>query len=170
MKWPETIHFNERDYRRKIRKPDYTHYELVSNIYRKRRNIASSTTSMVTSVATAPVAGIGVVGLAWSARNMSVDAQKLRLLEKEWARRGQKPLPKRPIKDTLIPVLMTTAVGIFAPFVDIGMDKVEEMAWDVSQEVTDLAMGTYADCVESGIISVGEKVWDTIGKPPKKYK
>lgn len=114
--------FSGSDYRAKISSREYSYAELATNIYRKRRAIVTSEVSAVCGVVAAHVTGgTSLVGSAWSARNISVEMKKLRLLEEEWARRGQHPLPERTIKDTIIPVLITGAIGVFAFYVDLSM-------------------------------------------------
>lgn len=114
--------FSSSDYSEKISRREYSYSELATNIYRKRRAIATSKVSTASGVAAAHVTGgMSLVGSAWSGRNISVEKQKLALLEDEWARRGQTRLPKRTVKDMVIPVVIAGAIGVFTFSVDLGI-------------------------------------------------
>ncbi|KAF7976008.1 hypothetical protein HWV62_8012 [Athelia sp. TMB] len=118
----EALNFNSADYARHIREEDYTVGQLANNIYTKRRAIAASTTTAATSVAAAHVSGgMSLFGAVWSGRNISVERQKLAALEQFWASCGQQPLAHRPFKDTVIPVVVATAIGAFAFDLDLAL-------------------------------------------------
>ena len=127
MRLSEAVGFDTQEYTNKLftRNND----DLAEHIYKKRRAIASSTTSAVAGVAAAHVsAGASLVGTAWSARNVSVECQKLGLLEDEWARRGLIALAARPFVDAIIPAAIAGTVGAFAYDVDVALGPAAGMA------------------------------------------
>lgn len=157
--------FSSSDYREKISSRDYSYAELATNIYRKRRAIASSKVSTATGVAAVHVTGgASLVGSAWSARNISVEKKKLRLLEEEWARRGQEPLPKRTIKDMVIPVLITGAIGVFSFSIDLAISNATATAAQAAAmgipgyEFHGHLVGAYYTAIEKGVGKMGNAV------------
>ncbi|TFK66405.1 hypothetical protein BDN72DRAFT_844407 [Pluteus cervinus] len=50
-----------------------------------------------------------------------VEANKLRLLEEEWRRRGQWPLPERPLQDTIFPIILTCATGALSVLITLDL-------------------------------------------------
>ena len=124
MRIQDALHFNATSYNKRIREKDYTFGELARAIYIKRRHIASSTASAAAGVACAHVSGgMSLVGSAYAGRNISVEKQKLTVLENLWKCTGMAPLPHRHIKDTVIPVVITTAIGVFTFSVDLGLSN-----------------------------------------------
>lgn len=161
--------FSSNKYREKISSPDYSYAELATNIYKKRRSIVSSKTSAVTGVATAHVSGgTSLIGSAWAGRNISVEKQKLELLEEEWERRGQDPLPKRKLTDVIIPILITGAMGVFAFNVDLGIANATHTAATAAAmgvpgyDFNGHAVGAYYDVVEKGMKMGGNRVANSL--------
>ncbi|KIM87776.1 hypothetical protein PILCRDRAFT_3526 [Piloderma croceum F 1598] len=150
MRLKEALHFNKKDYKTRMKQKDYTFGELAVDIYQKRRRIASSKVSIGTGVACAHLTGgTSLLSSAYAGRNISVEKQKLALLEDRWASTGIDPLPKRPIKDTLIPIVISTAIGAFAFSVDLAISNAVATAADAAQ----LGLSGYALPVSSHLIS-----------------
>lgn len=148
MRPGEALNFNSSDYARHIREENYTLAKLAHNIYSKRRSIAASAASTVTSVAAAHVSGgMSLFGAMWSGRNISVEKQKLAVLEQFWASNGQSPLPHRHFKDTVIPVVVATAIGAFAFDLDLAIAD--------GGCATSMQLGGYMLPVSSHLISGG---------------
>ncbi|KAJ8489886.1 hypothetical protein ONZ45_g13401 [Pleurotus djamor] len=117
----ENVHFDSTQYAAKISHPTYSLQQLALNIYRKRRAIATSKVQIIGGVTMFLVTmGLSLFSSAIGLRTLDVEKQKLHLLEREWAVRGQYPLPKRHIQDTIIPVLITTSLGVLGFFLDFG--------------------------------------------------
>ena len=166
MKFKEGLFgFSSSDYREKISSRDYSYAEVATNIYRKRRAIASSKTSAVGGVAAVHVSGgASLVGTAWATRNISVEKKKLRLLEEEWERRGQEPLPKRTLKDTIIPIIITGAIGVFTFSVDLAISNATATAAQAAAmgipgyEFHGHLVGAYYTSIEKGAGKLGNAV------------
>ena len=122
--------FDKEAYRTKIHARDYSYAKLATNIYKKRRAIAISATSAVGSVAAAHVTGgTSLIGTAWSVRNISVERQKLKLLEGEWkTNRKQSPLKHRMAKDLVIPIIITGTISAFAFTIDLALENIYQEA------------------------------------------
>ena len=157
--------FDSSNYREKISRRAYSYAELATNIYRKRRAITAAKVSAVSGVAAVHVTGgASLVGTAWSARNIAVEKKKLRLLEEEWARRGQEPLPTRTLKDTVIPVVITGAIGALAFSVDLALSNaIEAMAQGPATgfpgyELSGHLVGAYYTALEKGLGSTGNAI------------
>ncbi|KAJ8507398.1 hypothetical protein ONZ45_g10232 [Pleurotus djamor] len=117
----ENARFDSAAYEAKISNPAYTLKELALNIYRKRRAITTAKVQVAGGVVMAPVTvGLSLIGSAVGLRTLDVEEQKLHLLQVQWACRGQHPLPTRYIKDTLIPIVITTSLGLLGFFLDFG--------------------------------------------------
>lgn len=115
----DLLHFDSDAYRAKIQSFNYTNQELANNIYRKRREIASSGWSIGAGIALIPItAGVSAVTSTYATRTLSIARQKLWHLECEWSRRGYPPLSKRTLKDFVVPCTITGAVGA----IGIGLD------------------------------------------------
>ncbi|KAJ6454414.1 hypothetical protein C8R45DRAFT_1222869 [Mycena sanguinolenta] len=123
MKIKEALGFSSSDYREKISDwKEYHPIQLAHNIYKKRRAIIMATGGVATGLATAHLTGgVSLVGSAWSGRNFRVEQRKLELLEEEWENRGFKKLPRRDVKDVLIPVIIATTVGALTFTIDMGL-------------------------------------------------
>ena len=125
MKLSEIAHFSEDKYREHIADKYSNDQDLGTEIYKKRAKRLSSKVRVGVGAAAAPLTGGGtLVSAAFSGRNISVESQKLELLEEEWANRGYAPLPERRLKDKIVPVLLTAATSTFAA----GMDAVFAVA------------------------------------------
>lgn len=160
----EILNFDSSEYRKKIRQYDYSYHQLATNIYCKRRAIASSKTSVVGTVLCAGVTGgMSIFGTALAGRNISIEKQKLELLEKEWARRGAPPLPKRHIKDMVIPVVLSSAISMFTFTVDLGIANTAANAALAAQmgiagaEFHGHLVGAYYTGIEKGLSSVSNR-------------
>ena len=161
----EWLGFSSSKYREKISRKEYSYAELATNIYKKRRAIVSAKTSAVSSAAAAHVTGgASLFGTGLSMRSLSVEKQKLELLEEEWQRRGQDPLPKRKLKDMLIPIVLTGAIGVFAFNVDLGIANATQTAAEAAAmgipgyEFNGHVIGAYYDTVEKGMGMAGDAV------------
>ncbi|KAF7976116.1 hypothetical protein HWV62_7553 [Athelia sp. TMB] len=158
----EAFNFNSAEYARHIREEEYTVGRLANNIYTKRRAIAASKTSALASVAAAHVSGgTSLLSAAWSSRNISVERQKLDALEQYWESSGQPRLPQRHFKDTIIPVVVATAIGVFAFDLDLaiadgGAATSMQMAGYMIP-VHHLISGEYS-LAEKGVSCMGNKV------------
>jgi hypothetical protein len=119
MKLLETLHFSENNYQQTISRKYFSYTTLAKEIYRKRANETTAKTRLAMSIATVHLTGgLSFLSAAANCRNMSVEARKLKVLEVEWARRGQCRLPERSIRDQII--LISIAIGTSA--ITIGID------------------------------------------------
>ena len=131
----DLLHFDSDAYRWTISQPAYSYVELATNIYKMRRTIAGSMTAAFASAAAAVFThGLSLLGSAYAIRKVSVAEQKLLLLEAEWTRRGQLPLPRRRFRDVVIPVVIASTVGTFAFTIDLGMTGISDAATQVVTE------------------------------------
>ncbi|TFK66416.1 hypothetical protein BDN72DRAFT_844424 [Pluteus cervinus] len=123
MKPQEAFNFDATAYAAKISKRDYTYYRLADNIYRKRRKLATIAPSALSTVTIALAAHhpMSLVGLIVCIREEQVQEKKLYLLELEWRRRGQPPLPQRHVQDTLIPVILSFATGALSFVINVDL-------------------------------------------------
>ena len=150
MRFKEILKFSSSDYEDRIREKNYTYGELARDIYCKRRAIASSKASAVSSAAAVHVTGgTSLFGTAYAGRNISVEKRKLAALERFWEKSGASPLPKRHIKDTIIPIALATAVGVFAFSVDLAISNAVSTAASAAQ----MGIPGYALPVSSLVIS-----------------
>lgn len=151
--------FNDAQYRRKISWGWYSYAALATNIYRKRRAILISGISVVASAAAAPLThGVSLISTAWSLRTLYVTEQKLKLLEAEWARRGQEPLPEHPIEDVVIPILIASTVGLYTFTIDLGLAGVVVAAGLPDLEVNNHDVGTYYTALECATSKAGKSL------------
>lgn len=160
----EIIRFNSHEYMMKICKYEYSYYQLATNIYCKRRAIACSRTSVVGTILCASVTGgMSLVGTAIAGRNIIIEKQKLQLLEKEWARRGVPPLPRRHFKDTVIPVVLSSALCMFTFTVDLGIANtaanaaLETQMGIAGAEFHGHLVGSFYTGVEKGLSTASNK-------------
>jgi hypothetical protein len=158
MRLEEVFHFNDASYRKKIQRKEFTYAQLAKGIYAKRRNITTSKVTVYTTVICVPVTfGVSLLATANAFRNINVEKRKLFLLEEEWQRCGQTRLPKRFIKDTLIPVILTTAIGVLTFTVDVGISSMAaNAAYNAqmgipSMEFQGHAVGAVYTVVENGM-------------------
>ncbi|KAF7974354.1 hypothetical protein HWV62_12304 [Athelia sp. TMB] len=167
MRLKEILNFSSSDYEDRIRGKNYTFGELARDIYIKRRAIASSKASAVTSAAAVHVTGgTSLFGTAYAGRNISVEKQKLALLERFWEDSGAAPLPRRHIKDTVIPIALATAVGVFAFSVDLAIANAVSTAATAAQmgipgytlPVSSLVISGEYFAIEKGMGWAGKKV------------
>ena len=164
MRIQDSLHFSATSYDKRIHDKDYTFGELARDIYLKRCHIASSTTSAAAGIACAHVSGgVSLFGSAYAGRNVSVEKQKLTLLEHLWESTGVEPLPHRHIKDTVIPVVITTAVGVFTFSVDLGLSNAVANAAQAGIPGYELAISSHItggefSGVEKGMGWVGERI------------
>ena len=165
MKFGEGLFgFDKDDYRTKINARDYSYAKLATNIYKKRRAIAISATSAVGSVAAAHITGgTSLIGTAWSARNISIEKQKPKLLEEEWENnRLQPPLKQRTTKDLVIPIIITGAIGAFAFTVDLAIDHATQTAAEAAAmgipgyDFHGHLVGAYYTVIEKGASAIAE--------------
>ncbi|KAJ8482838.1 hypothetical protein ONZ45_g14818 [Pleurotus djamor] len=175
MRLGETFGFSSSDYIEKISDPSYTLQEIALNIYKKRRAIAMSTVQVAGGILASTISGgVTLAGSAFAARNINVEKRKLKLLEEEWeGNRRQYPLPKRHVKDTVIPVIIATAVGALAFTVDLGLSNAvaqNEMypighpfhyPYDITQ------VGIYYTAVERGAQAIGTFVMNKTDRAPE---
>ena len=121
----EVFHFSDNNYCRKIQHPEFTYAQLTRGIYTKPCNIATSRITVYTSTIAAPVThGMSFLATATALRNINIKKRKLCLLEEEWQMCGQTQLPRRFIEDTLIPVILATAIGALIFTIDIGISSI----------------------------------------------
>ncbi|KAF8657833.1 hypothetical protein AX16_002149 [Volvariella volvacea WC 439] len=177
MRLGETLHFSSGDYRKKISSPDYSYYDLARHIYIKRRAITSASVATGASVVSLGITGgASVFAGALSLRNRSVEKQKLELLEQEWVRRGQPPLPDR-LRDKVIPIILTTAVGLFAFSVDLGISNAMNPPPDLvamgycspMTQVEGYIVGAYYTVIEKGLHGAGVKAANKIAGPSSRH-
>lgn len=126
MKFTESMYFNKSKYREKISdRHSYSDEKLANEIYSKRAKRLSAKVRVGVGAAAATVTGGStLVAAAFSGRNVSVEGQKLKLLEEEWQNRGYERLQKRKFKDKIVPMVITAATSGFAA----GMDAVFAVA------------------------------------------
>ncbi|KAK7032588.1 hypothetical protein VNI00_012851 [Paramarasmius palmivorus] len=163
MRLGEVLGFNSSKYREKISDPNYSLQTMALNIYKKRRAIATSGVQVAGGVVAAGISGgVTLAGSAFAARNIHVEKQKLKLLEEEWCTgRRQYPLPKRHIKDMVIPVIIATAVGALAFTVDLGLANAaaQNAMYPIGHPFHypyDIhAVGLYYNAVERGSQAIG---------------
>lgn len=183
MKFKEgLLGFSSSSYCDKISAREYSYAELAKNIYKKRRAINVAKTSAVSSAAAAHVTGgTSLLGTGWSMRTVSVEKQKLGLLEEEWERRGQDPLPKRKLKDLWIPVIITGAIGAFTFSVDLAISNATQTAAEAAAmgipgyEFNGHLVGAWYSAVEKGMGKAGDtinslpyvanEIWDSPVEP-----
>ncbi|KAF8657838.1 hypothetical protein AX16_002154 [Volvariella volvacea WC 439] len=177
MKFSEILDFDKYDYQEKISAPDYSYYKLAHNIYTKRRAITGSTVATGASVLSLGVTGgASLFGGAFSLRNRSVEKQKLKLLEREWERRGQPHLPER-LRDMIIPIVLTTAAGMFMFSVNLGIEnamnpppELVHAGWLTPMSAVEgFMVGAYYTAVEKGAHGIANKVTNRSGSKYKDY-
>ncbi|KAI0083857.1 hypothetical protein BDY19DRAFT_910324 [Irpex rosettiformis] len=118
----DLMHFDEGAYISKISQPSYPDDVLRKNIYRKRRQTVSSRFAVGAGVGLAHVTGgASLASSAYGARTLSVASQKLVLLEREWERREHPTLPEHFMRDTVLPMAISTAVGAATVGFDLGL-------------------------------------------------
>ncbi|KAJ8503080.1 hypothetical protein ONZ45_g11174 [Pleurotus djamor] len=158
----ENVHFDSTQYAAKISHPTYSLQQLALNIYRKRRAIATSKVQIIGGVTMSLVTmGLSLFSSAIGLRTLDVEKQKLHLLEREWAVRGQYPLPKRHIQDTIIPVLITTSMGVLGFFLDFG----------AASAVFQQAMYHLGDLVQVSASTAGlyQRLYESLMAPAWRY-
>ncbi|KAF8657836.1 hypothetical protein AX16_002152 [Volvariella volvacea WC 439] len=122
MKPREIFEFDKYAYQDKILR-NYNYYHLAHKIYSKRRAVVGSGVAVGSSIiSTSFSGGASLISSAWSLRSLSVERQKLELLEQEWARRGQLPLRERK-RDMIIPIILNTIMGLFMFNVDLNVEN-----------------------------------------------
>ena len=149
MRTLETFHFSENKYRKRVTKKKFDDERLANEIYKKRaKRVTSSVRVAVGAVAAFFTAGGSLVAAAIAGRNISVQSQKLKVLEGEWAGRGHPELPERLIKDVIIPAALTVAtgtivVGMDAKIASVGAGLISNMVPDTA--VADIVASTVAN-------------------------
>lgn len=123
MRFSDILHFSESDYYERIREKGYSAYGLAREIYTKRRKANGAKGAVVSSVVCAHVTGgLSLLGGAYAGRNLSVEHQKLKLLEQMWGEcTGGHELPHRHFRDTIIPIVISTALCYLTFTVDLNM-------------------------------------------------
>jgi hypothetical protein len=122
MRPSEATGFSSTNYRQRI--AEKLPHQLIYDIYKKRRALTRSGVGVVFTVLCAhATGGISLLGTAWHARTRNVEVRKLKLLEQEWRSRGGDELPERYVKDVLIPLVISTTIGAFTFYVDVGMSS-----------------------------------------------
>jgi hypothetical protein len=171
MKITEALHFDSRKYAVKISQLNYPYMKLRDNIYLKRRNIVSSTISALGGLACAYITGgMSLGGTVYSGRNLKVEEEKLALLEAEWVRRGGEPLVQRYFKDTVMPLILSSAVSAFTLGADIGLAHAAvpscaaQMATPADQFSGHL-VGPALTVAESWMSCVGRRVNTIVANP-----
>ena len=173
MKITEVLYFDSHKYAVKISQLDYPHTKLQDNIYRKRRNIVSSTVSVLGGLACAYVTGgMSLGGTIYSGRNLKVQEGKLALLEAEWVRRGGDPLVKRYFKDTVMPLITSGAVCAFTLGADIGLAHAAAPACQCATQMAPPEdqfnghlVSSMLTVAESGMSYVGRRVNTIMANP-----
>ncbi|KAF9479928.1 hypothetical protein BDN70DRAFT_894543 [Pholiota conissans] len=162
MKPTETFHFDEEEYLNTISNKYFSHTALAKEIYRKRaKKLSSKVRTGVGILAATVTGGASLVGAALSARNMSVENQKLDLLEAEWRRRRHPPLPKNSLKDKIIPITIAVGTSLFAVGIDVALsgaspDQFYQLIPNTA--VNDFVISEYYTVVDKGLSSAGNFV------------
>lgn len=161
MKFKETLHFSQKKYREEQRSK--SHVEIAQAIYRKRSKRLTSKVSTGVSVAAAVVTGgHSLVASAISGRNISVESQKLEILEEEWANRGQPRLPESTARDKIIPVTIAFGASLFTVGLDVALagaspDQFFQLTPD--PQLNEFLIGNvYYKGVEKGVSAAGNMV------------
>jgi len=171
--------FDDNAYMKKIHgRNNYSDQLLQENIYKKRRMINSSKTSAAAGAACAHISGgMSLLGTAWSVRTLSVEKQKLKLLEEEWERRGSDKLKKRFVKDTLLPVATSAAIGTLTYGADVGVSNLaaqNAMAHTIGDPLMNTwnstAVSTYYTGIEKGVGYATNKAMDRSHSKAKSKK
>ena len=120
MGFNDLLHFDEDEYKIKIAQhPDEGIY---TNILKKRRQAASSGTSIGMGVALAHVTGgASLVSSAYNARTLDIANKKLELLEEEWEARGHEEVPKNFFRDRALPIAATGTASAVMLGLDAGI-------------------------------------------------
>lgn len=167
MRTFETFHFNEKKYRKRLAKKKFSDERLATEIYKKRaKRLTSAVRVAVGAVSAFFTAGGSLVAAAIAARNISVQSQKLKVLEGEWAGRGHPELPERMLKDKIIPAVVTAAtgtlaVGIDAKIMNMGAGLISNMIPDTA--VADiLASSATNAALQQGAAVVTDAVVDRV--------
>ncbi|KAF8192187.1 hypothetical protein BJ912DRAFT_963222, partial [Pholiota molesta] len=114
--------FDEDEYLNTISGKYFSHTALAKEIYRKRaKRLSAKVHTGMGILAATLTGGAALVGTAIAGRNISVESQKLEMLEAEWARRGQPMLPKSKFKDKIIPITIAVGTSLFAVGIDIAL-------------------------------------------------
>ncbi|KAJ8518075.1 hypothetical protein ONZ45_g4816 [Pleurotus djamor] len=115
----DKLSFNPGQYARKIMSMDLQ--EHARRIYSKRRILASTHGRAIGGVLASPATGgLSLLGTAAAGYQGDTEERKLDVLEQTWQQRGQYPLPTHFIRDTLVPVVLSTAFGVLGFFIDFG--------------------------------------------------
>ncbi|KAF5309218.1 hypothetical protein D9619_012737 [Psilocybe cf. subviscida] len=159
MKFKETLHFSEKKYREEQRSK--SHVEIAQAIYRKRSKRLTSKVSTGVSVAAAVVTGgHSLIASAISGRNISVESQKLEILEEEWTNRGHPPLPKSTARDKIIPITVAFGASLFTVGLDVALagaspDQFFQLTPD--PQLNEFLIGNvYYAGVEKGVSAAGK--------------
>jgi hypothetical protein len=170
MKIKETFHFDKREYVNTISGKNFTYTELAKEIYRKRaKKLSAKTKTGIGILAATATGGASLVGSALAGRNMSVESQKLKMLEAEWARRGQPKLPKSKLKDRIIPITIAVGTSLFAIGIDIALSgaspdqlyqftpnaDLNEFIISKNYQLMDQALSSAGNFVQGKVVSVG---------------
>ncbi|KAF9478934.1 hypothetical protein BDN70DRAFT_993793 [Pholiota conissans] len=170
MKMLETFYFDRTQYQYNISHKNFSYTTLAKEIYKKRANRLTSTMHTGMNIVAIPFTG-GFSGISaiLTCRNVSVESQKLSMLEVEWARRGQTMLPHRTITDVIhitIAVgtsLLTIGIDVLG-MSDCVMDQFIEgtpVVFDLDGHLISEALQTAAahrrsgDAVDQGVSSLG---------------
>ncbi|KAJ8489099.1 hypothetical protein ONZ45_g13707 [Pleurotus djamor] len=167
MRLRDVLGFSSSNYKEQISDPDYTLQEIALNIYKKRRAIVASKVQATGGVlASGVTGGWSLASSAYATRNINVEKRKLKLLEEEWSNRRQPRLPKRRLKDMVIPVIIATATQAFAFTIDLGLanaaaqNEMFPIGHPFSYPYDLDAVGLYYNAVERGTQSIGNWVMD----------
>lgn len=173
MKFTESLHFSQKKYREDLRTKNLSHIALAKEIYRKRSKRLSSKVSAGAGVAAAFVTGgHSLVASAYSGRNISVESQKLAILEEEWAHRGHPPLAESTLRDKVIPITVAFGASLFTLGLDValaaaGPDQFFQLTPDPA--LNEFLIGNvYYTGVKSGASAVGKMaVKKAVSRAPK---
>jgi hypothetical protein len=170
MKIKETFHFDEDEYLNTISGKYFSHTALAKEIYRKRaKRLSAKVHTGMGILAATLTGGAALVGTAIAGRNISVESQKLEMLEAEWARRGQPKLPKSKFKDKIIPITIAVGTSLFAVGIDIALsgaspDQFYQFTPDADLNgyivssyytIVDKGLGSAGNYVQGKVVSVG---------------
>lgn len=137
----ELIHFDGQLYRLVVGNEVYSDSMLRNNIFRKRRTISATRTSIQISIRLAFMSlGISAISIPLSARRLYIARKKLSILEAEWSQRGHDAIPVRAFKDRFLPSLISAAIsfatcGLDAGIASAGADAVHLAARDGAEQL-----------------------------------
>ncbi|KAF8663685.1 hypothetical protein AX16_000860 [Volvariella volvacea WC 439] len=175
----EVIQFNKRRFQFQLRDESYTYYRLARMIYegRQRTNANNGGIAQFWNVSflKGSTESGGILEAVLSGRSVAIENEKLKLLEKEWLRRGQPHLPDcfsptTPIHVTLLSSCSPDELMFvidFAIFVD---DGVVPRTVHSGIKVNGYEVGTYYEVTRRRRNGRCAKIWHLICKAGRKLR